>query len=64
MEPSTLALFWAAVRGCAILLYVVLDGFDLGVAAAARLVPKYFDPREVAVVEGAVPETTALLAQE
>jgi aldehyde dehydrogenase (NAD+) len=32
-------------------------------AAAARLVPKYFDPRAVAVVEGAVPETTALLAQ-
>ena len=33
-------------------------------AAAARLVPKYFDPRAVAVVEGAVPETTALLAQK
>jgi acyl-CoA reductase-like NAD-dependent aldehyde dehydrogenase len=32
-------------------------------AAAARLVPQYFDPRAVAVVEGAVPETTALLAQ-
>ncbi len=32
-------------------------------AAAARLVPKYFDPRAVAVVEGAVAETTALLAQ-
>lgn len=31
-------------------------------AAAARLVSKYFDPRAVAVVEGAVPETTALLA--
>ena len=30
-------------------------------AAAARLAPKYFDPRAVAVVEGAVPETTALL---
>ena len=28
---------------------------------AAKLVPKYFDPRAVAVVEGAVPETTALL---
>jgi aldehyde dehydrogenase (NAD+) len=27
-------------------------------------VPKYFDPRVVAVVEGAVPETTALLAQK
>jgi aldehyde dehydrogenase (NAD+) len=32
-------------------------------AAAARLVPKYFDPRAVAVVEGAVAETTALLDQ-
>ena len=32
-------------------------------AAAARLAPKYFDPRAVAVVEGAVPETTALLEQ-
>jgi aldehyde dehydrogenase (NAD+) len=32
-------------------------------AAAARLVPKYFDPRAVAVVEGGVAETTALLAQ-
>src|SRR5262245_61860897 len=31
MEPSTLALFWAAVLACAILLYVILDGFDLGV---------------------------------
>jgi len=33
-------------------------------AAAARLVPKYFDPRAVAVAEGGVPETTALLAQQ
>jgi cytochrome d ubiquinol oxidase subunit II len=31
MEPSTLALFWATVLACAILLYVILDGFDLGV---------------------------------
>jgi cytochrome d ubiquinol oxidase subunit II len=31
MEPSILALFWAAVLGCSILLYVILDGFDLGV---------------------------------
>jgi cytochrome bd-type quinol oxidase subunit 2 len=29
MEPSTLALFWVGVLGCAILLYVILDGFDL-----------------------------------
>ena len=33
-------------------------------AAAARLVPKYFDPRAVAVVEGGIPETTALLEQQ
>jgi cytochrome d ubiquinol oxidase subunit II len=31
MEPSNLALFWVGVLGCAILLYVILDGFDLGV---------------------------------
>jgi len=31
MEPSSLALFWAAVLAGAILIYVVLDGFDLGV---------------------------------
>ena len=32
-------------------------------AALARLVPRYLDQRAVAVVEGAVPETTALLEQ-
>jgi cytochrome bd ubiquinol oxidase subunit II len=31
MQPSPLALFWAAVIGLAIIVYVVLDGFDLGV---------------------------------
>jgi cytochrome d ubiquinol oxidase subunit II len=31
MEPSDLALFWAGVLACSILLYVFLDGFDLGV---------------------------------
>jgi cytochrome d ubiquinol oxidase subunit II len=30
-DPSALALFWIAVIGVAILAYVVLDGFDLGV---------------------------------
>jgi cytochrome d ubiquinol oxidase subunit II len=30
-EPSALALFWVAVIALAILAYVVLDGFDLGV---------------------------------
>ena len=31
MEPSNLALFWAGVLACSILIYVFLDGFDLGV---------------------------------
>jgi cytochrome d ubiquinol oxidase subunit II len=30
-EPSSLALFWAAVIAFAIIVYVILDGFDLGV---------------------------------
>jgi cytochrome d ubiquinol oxidase subunit II len=30
MEPSHLALFWVGVIACAILIYVILDGFDLG----------------------------------
>ncbi|MGP4002305.1 aldehyde dehydrogenase family protein [Streptomyces sp. 8N706] len=34
-----------------------------GSALIARLVPQYLDPDAVAVVEGGVPETTALLAQ-
>jgi aldehyde dehydrogenase (NAD+) len=45
----------------------VLKPSELAVAcsaAAVRLVPKYFDPQVAAVVEGAVPETTALLAQK
>jgi cytochrome bd ubiquinol oxidase subunit II len=31
VEPSGLALFWAGVIGVAILVYVILDGFDLGI---------------------------------
>ncbi len=31
MEPSALALYWAAAIAVAIVVYVVLDGFDLGV---------------------------------
>jgi cytochrome bd ubiquinol oxidase subunit II len=31
MQPSILALFWAAVVCVSILVYVILDGFDLGV---------------------------------
>jgi cytochrome d ubiquinol oxidase subunit II len=30
-EPSSLALFWVSVVAFAILVYVILDGFDLGV---------------------------------
>ena len=30
-EPSNLALFWACVIAVAILVYVILDGFDLGI---------------------------------
>jgi aldehyde dehydrogenase (NAD+) len=33
-------------------------------AAVAKFVPEYFDSRIVAVVEGAIPETTALLEQK
>jgi cytochrome d ubiquinol oxidase subunit II len=31
LEPSALALFWAAVIAVSIVVYVILDGFDLGV---------------------------------
>lgn len=31
VEPSSMALFWAGVIAVAILVYVILDGFDLGV---------------------------------
>jgi cytochrome d ubiquinol oxidase subunit II len=31
LDPSNLALFWAGVIAVAILVYVILDGFDLGV---------------------------------
>ena len=31
IEPSNLALFWAGVIAVAIMVYVILDGFDLGV---------------------------------
>lgn len=31
MDATSLALFWVAVVGVAIMLYVILDGFDLGV---------------------------------
>jgi len=31
VEPSALALFWVAVIAVAILVYVILDGFDLGI---------------------------------
>src|SRR6516225_5097264 len=31
LEPSSLALFWAGVLAISVFLYVILDGFDLGV---------------------------------
>jgi cytochrome bd ubiquinol oxidase subunit II len=31
LQPSTLAIFWATVIALSILVYVILDGFDLGV---------------------------------
>ena len=45
MEPSNLALFWAGVIACAILLYVILDGFDLGVGHPVRHDPRRGAPR-------------------
>jgi acyl-CoA reductase-like NAD-dependent aldehyde dehydrogenase len=44
----------------------VIKPSELSVATSAliaELVPKYMDPKAVAVVEGAIPETTALLEQ-
>ena len=37
LQPSNLALFWAGVIAVAILVYVVLDGFDLGVGILSGL---------------------------
>ena len=31
LEPSALALFWAAIIAVSIVVYVILDGFDFGV---------------------------------
>ena len=39
MEPSNLALFWAAVVAGSILIYVILDGFDLGVGVLFGTTP-------------------------
>ena len=33
IEEAPLQLFWAAVLGFSVLIYLVLDGFDLGVGA-------------------------------
>ena len=38
LEPSALALFWAAVIAIAIVVYVVLHGFDLGVGILFGLI--------------------------
>ena len=39
-EPSSLALFWASVIAVAIMIYVILDGFDLGIGACCSALPK------------------------
>src|SRR5215471_4846028 len=36
-EPSSLALFWASVIAVAIMVYVILDGFDLGIGVLFSL---------------------------
>ena len=38
-EPSTMALFWAGVIAASILIYVILDGFDLGVGILSGIAP-------------------------
>ena len=38
-EPSTMALFWAGVIAASILIYVILDGFDLGVGILSGTAP-------------------------
>ena len=36
-EPTILATFWAGVIGAAILVYVILDGFDLGIGVLSGI---------------------------
>ena len=36
MDAVSLAYFWAAVIACSITVYVILDGFDLGVGILDR----------------------------
>jgi len=46
IEPSGLALFWAGVIVVAILVYVILDGFDLGVGiCSGRPVTRRYETR-------------------
>jgi len=40
VQPSDLALFWAAVIAASILIYVILDGFDLGVGILYGTTPE------------------------
>jgi cytochrome bd ubiquinol oxidase subunit II len=40
MEPTNLAVFWAGVIAISILMYVVLDGFDLGVGILFGTTPE------------------------
>ena len=39
MEATNLAVFWAGVIALSILIYVILDGFDLGVGHPVRIHP-------------------------
>lgn len=62
LNLSLTPLIGAIAAGCA----AVLKPSELAPAtsaALARLVPKHLDPRAIRVVEGGVPETTALLAE-
>lgn len=53
MEPSNLALFWAGVLACSILIYVILDGFDLGVGVLFGTTR--FEPRRVQMMDTIAP---------
>ena len=45
MEPSNLTLFWAGVIALSILVYVILDGFDLGVGVLFGTTNRRHDAR-------------------
>lgn len=53
LEPSHLALFWAAVIAASILVYVILDGFDLGVGILFGTTRQ--EPHRVAMMNAVAP---------